>query len=95
MKSLDKAATDLRQKLGESLSSVQQFTTPLEQATTASLEALKEFSLGQELHNHLEESAAIPDLKRAVENDPNFATSYAVLGVVSSNVGNTKERSNI
>jgi eukaryotic-like serine/threonine-protein kinase len=91
LKSLDKAATDLRQKLGESLTSVQKFTTPLEQATTASLEALKEFSIGQEFHNHLEESAAIPHLKRAVELDPNFATAYAVLGVVSSNVGNTKE----
>ena len=39
LKSLDKAASNLRQKLGESLSSVQQFATPLEQATTSSLEA--------------------------------------------------------
>lgn len=91
LKSLDKAATDLRQKLGESLSSVQQFTTPLEQATTSSLEALKAFSLGQGLHNRMDEGAAIPELKRAVELDPNFAMAYAVLGVVNCNVGNFKE----
>jgi serine/threonine protein kinase/tetratricopeptide (TPR) repeat protein len=90
LKSLDKAATDLRQKLGESLASVQQFTTPLEQATTSSLEALKEFSLGQGFHNHLEESSAVPELKHAIEIDPNFAMAYAVLGVVNSNVGNGK-----
>src|SRR6267142_1913506 len=46
LKSLDKAASSLRQKLGESLASVQQFATPLEQATTSSLDALKEYSLG-------------------------------------------------
>jgi serine/threonine protein kinase/tetratricopeptide (TPR) repeat protein len=90
LKSLDKAASDLRQKLGESLSSVQQFTTPLELATTSSLEALKQFSVGQGLHNHMDESAAIPELKHAVDLDPNFAMSYAVLGVVNSNVGNAK-----
>src|ERR1700676_5393415 len=90
LKSLDNAASDLRQKLGESLSSVQQFTTPLELATTSPLEALKQFSLGQGLHNHLDESAAIPELKHAVDLDPNFAMSYAVLGVVNSNVGNAK-----
>jgi serine/threonine protein kinase/tetratricopeptide (TPR) repeat protein len=90
LKSLDKAATDLRQKLGESLASVQQFTTPLEQATTSSLEALKAFSLGQGFHNHLDENAATPELKHAVDLDPNFAMAYAVLGVVNSNVGNGK-----
>src|SRR3984957_15098643 len=55
LKSLDSAATDLRKKLGESLASVQQFATPLEQATTGSLEALKEFSQGMALHNRLED----------------------------------------
>jgi tetratricopeptide (TPR) repeat protein len=90
LKSLDKAATDLRQKLGESLASVEQFTTPLEQATTSSLEALKAFSLGQALHNHLDETAAVPELKHAIELDPNFAMAHAVLGVVNSNVGNAK-----
>ncbi len=47
LKSLDKAASNLRQKMGESLASVQQFAKPLEQATTSSLEALQAFSLGE------------------------------------------------
>jgi eukaryotic-like serine/threonine-protein kinase len=88
LKSLDKAASDLRQKLGESLSSVQEFATPLEQATTSSLEALKEFSAGMALHNRLDEEPAAPHMKRAIELDPNFAMAYAVLGTVSSNMGN-------
>jgi eukaryotic-like serine/threonine-protein kinase len=91
LKSLDSAATDLRKKLGESLASVQQFATPLEQATTGSLEALKEFSQGMALHNRLEDGTAIPHLKRAVELDPNFATAYAVLGICNTNLGGGKE----
>jgi tetratricopeptide (TPR) repeat protein len=91
LKSLDKAATNLRTKLGESLSSVQQYATPLEQATTSSLEALKEFSLGQALHDRLEDVPAVPHFQRAIELDPNFAMAYAVQGVASSNLGSKKE----
>ena len=90
LKSLDKAATELRKKLGESLSSVQQFATPLEQATTSSLEALKEYSLGNAAHLRIDEEVAIPHLQRAVQLDPNFATANAVLGVVQSNMGSSK-----
>jgi tetratricopeptide (TPR) repeat protein len=86
LKSLDKAASGLRQKLGESLASVQQFATPLEQATTSSLEALQAFSLGETEHHNTNDPAAIPHLKRAVELDPNFATAYATLGVVYYNL---------
>ena len=46
LKALDSAAVSLRSKLGESLSLVQKYTTPLEEATTLSLEALKAYSLG-------------------------------------------------
>ena len=91
LKSLDTAASDLRKKLGESLASVQQFATPLEQATTSSLDALKEFSLGVGLHNRLDDGPAAPHLKRAIELDPNFAMSYAVLGVCDANLGNAKQ----
>ena len=87
LKSLDKAATDLRQKLGESLSSVQKFATPLEQATTSSLEALKAYSQAFQLHSTVHDEEAIPHYKRAIELDPNFAMAYAALGVVSGNAG--------
>jgi eukaryotic-like serine/threonine-protein kinase len=48
LKALDAAAVSLRSKLGESLSSVQKYATPLEEATTPSLEALKAYSLGKD-----------------------------------------------
>jgi serine/threonine protein kinase/tetratricopeptide (TPR) repeat protein len=86
LKSLDHAASSLRRKLGESIGSVQKFATPLEQATTSSLEALQAFSLGQAEHLRLDDAKAIPHLKRAVELDPNFALANATLGVAYSNL---------
>jgi serine/threonine protein kinase/tetratricopeptide (TPR) repeat protein len=90
LKQLDRAASSLRQKLGESLASVQQFATPLEQATTSSLDALKEFSLGEAEHFKFNESAAIPHLKRATELDPNFALAHAMLGTAYGNIFESK-----
>jgi tetratricopeptide (TPR) repeat protein len=90
LKGLDGATASLRQKLGESIGSIQKFATPLEKATTSSLDALKEFSLGQAEHSKVNEAAAVPHLKRAIELDPNFAMAYATLGVVSNNSGEFK-----
>ena len=92
LKSLDQAASDLRQKLGESIGSVQKFTTPLEQATTSSLEALQAFTLGQAEHSKLDDDKAVPHLKRAIELDPNFAMAYATLGVVYGNLTQAKQQ---
>jgi len=88
LKSVSLAATKLRSKLGESLSSVQKFDTPLEEATTSSLEALKMFNLGetQRLKSEVE---SIPFYKKAIELDPNFAFCYARLGQVYMNTGET------
>ena len=93
LKALDRAASSLRRKLGESLGSVQRFTTPLEEATTSSLEALNAFSLGQAEHRKLADDKAVPHLKRAIELDPNFAMAYATLGVALSNLVETKQAS--
>jgi serine/threonine protein kinase/tetratricopeptide (TPR) repeat protein len=87
LKALDKASSNLRQKMGESLASVQQFAKPLEQATTSSLEALQAYTQGEAEHLKTQDEAAISHLKRAVELDPNFAMAYATLGVASSNIG--------
>ncbi len=84
---LDGASQKLRARLGESLSSIQQFDMPVEQATTPSLEALKAFSLGYARHQGLEDAEAIPLFKRAVELDPGFAMAYASLGTAYLNVG--------
>ncbi len=64
---------------------MKQFATPLEQATTSSLDALKEYSLGETEHLKTNDDKAIPYLKRATELDPNFAMAYAVLGVCYEN----------
>ena len=90
LKSLDRAASRLRERLGESLASVKQFATPLEQATTSSLEALKEYSVGEAEHLKQNDTVAIPHLKRATELDPNFALAHAKLGVAYWNIAETK-----
>ena len=77
LKALDDAAVSLRSKLGESLSSVQKYATPVEEATTPSLEALKAYSLGLKMAYAKGGTAALPFFKRAVELDPNFAMPYA------------------
>ena len=77
---LDQAATALRKRLGESLSTVEKFDVPLDQATTPSLDALKALSVGRKNLQEKGFEAAIPFFKRAVELDPNFAAAYSALG---------------
>jgi len=86
LKTLDAAAVSLRSKLGESLSSVQKYDTPLSDATTPSLEALKAYSLGWKTRWTKGETAALAFYKRAVELDPKFAIAYRAIAVVYSNL---------
>jgi len=83
---LDEAASNLRQRLGESLSTVREFRTPLVDATTPSLDALKAYSLGLQKDEE-NDAAAVPFLKRAIELDPEFASAYAALAVCYRNLG--------
>jgi eukaryotic-like serine/threonine-protein kinase len=84
LSALGSAATAMRGKLGESRSSIQKFDTPLEQATTPSLEALKAYSSGIQTTGTKGPDAAIPFFKRAIELDPNFAAAYAYLGILAT-----------
>ena len=77
---LGDAASKLRAELGESLTSVQKFDTPLEQATTSSLEALQAYSLGLRANYEKGAAAAMPYHQRAIELDPNFAMGYRAVG---------------
>jgi eukaryotic-like serine/threonine-protein kinase len=87
---LSEAATKLREKVGESLSTVQNFDTPLEQATTPSLEALQAYSLGRKtLAEKGAYGAAVPLFQRAIHLDPNFAIAVASLGTSYGNLGET------
>ena len=84
---LGKAASEIRNKLGESLSTVQKFDTPLQQATTPSLEALQAYSLAWKAEvGGNNSAAAVPLLQRAIKLDPNFALAYADLGWSHSNL---------
>jgi tetratricopeptide (TPR) repeat protein/tRNA A-37 threonylcarbamoyl transferase component Bud32 len=88
---LGASASRLRRKLGESLATIQQFDAPIAQATTASLEALKAFSLGEETRDRSGDAAAIPFYERAIALDPNFAMGYAKLSTIYSNLGRRQE----
>ena len=87
LEALGKTASEIRNKLGESLSTLQKFDTPLEQATTPSLEALKAFSSARKVQMTAGDAAAIPFFKQAIELDPNFALAYAWLGLVYVDIG--------
>jgi eukaryotic-like serine/threonine-protein kinase len=83
---LHQAARSMRGRLGESLTSIQKLDTPLEQATTSSLEALQAYSRAQKLWRLHGEAAAIPQLKRALALDPNFAWAMVSLATASCNL---------
>ena len=87
MAALGNAAKELRQKLGESHSTIQKFDAPIEQATTPSLEALKAYSVGAKTSRQKSEIAAVPFFKRAIELDPSFALAYATLGYTYLSLG--------
>jgi serine/threonine protein kinase/tetratricopeptide (TPR) repeat protein len=73
---LGKAALEMRRRLGESLSTVQKYNTPLEQATTSSLEALQAYNFAG---NTDDDAAQLAFLQRAIQLDPNFAMAYLAM----------------
>ena len=77
---LNTTASEMRRKLGESLNTVQKYNTPLEQATTPSLEALQAFSLGVKATFAGDFFAAVVFFRSAVQLDPNFAAAYREMG---------------
>jgi serine/threonine protein kinase/tetratricopeptide (TPR) repeat protein len=85
LRALHKAASSLRTKLGESLVSLQKFDVPNE-ATTSSLEALKNYSMGIAVGHEKGDAPSIPFLKRAIELDPGFALAYSGLGMSYHNL---------
>lgn len=88
LKALGDVTGQLRTKLGESLSTVQKFDTPIEEATTPSLEALQAYSIGRATMVQKGESAScLPFFQRAIRLDPDFAIAYAALGNAYSNLG--------
>jgi tetratricopeptide (TPR) repeat protein len=76
LNALGQMARKFRTRIGESLATVEKHDTPLAEATTPSLEALKAYTTAQELFDTTGPGAAIPHLQRAIEIDPNFALAH-------------------
>ena len=87
LEALSKTASEIRTKLGESLTTVQKFDTPLEQATTPSLEAFQAYCTGRNAMAEAKWAAAVPFFQRAIQLDPKFAMAYARLGASYVNMG--------
>jgi eukaryotic-like serine/threonine-protein kinase len=85
LKALGEAATKMRERLGESLASIQKYDAPVD-VTTPSLEALKAYSLGMKTWFAKGDAPSLPFFQRAVELDPKFAMAYARLGMVYDNL---------
>ena len=88
LKALSQAATRLRKQLGESLSSIEKYDTPVDQATTHSLQALQAYTLGRKMMVVRGDfTAASQQFQRAINLDPRFAMAYASLGTAYHNLG--------
>ena len=87
--SLGATTSRLRQKLGESLASIQKFDVALPRATTSSLDALHAYALALSDGREVLRLEAIPHLVRAIELDPLFAMAHALLSGVYANTGQT------
>jgi hypothetical protein len=81
LKALSASATKMRDKLGESLATIQKYDTPVE-ATTQSLEALRAYSLGMKTWFAKGHALSLPFFQRTAELDPKFSMAYARLAMV-------------
>jgi len=89
LNALSRVAVQIRTRLGESLATVKEHSTPLEEATTSSLEALKAYSAGKNAGFAHGPAAAVPHYQRAIAIDPQFAMALADLGFVYNVTGET------
>jgi len=87
LKALTQIARRFRSRVGESLATIQEHDTPLDEATTPSLEALKAYSIGHKLMSSAGATQALPFFERAVAIDPHFAIAYALLGRAYGDLG--------
>jgi eukaryotic-like serine/threonine-protein kinase len=87
LNALGQIASKFRTRVGESLTTVEKYDTPLAEATTTSLEALRAYTAGIKVLSTTGSAAAVPFFKQAVEIDPKFAMAYAMLGRVYGSIG--------
>ncbi|QQS48137.1 MAG: protein kinase [Acidobacteriota bacterium] len=88
LKALGRASRALREQLGESLASIHKFDAPIEQATTTSLVAFKDYTHGIELRRRGQYSQSILAFERALERDSEFALACVQLGTSYRDIRN-------
>jgi serine/threonine protein kinase len=86
VRAVQRVGNQLRETFGEPKSSVEKFNHPLEQATTSSLDALRAYTEARIALNEEGDAESLPNYRRAVELDPNFARAYAELGIIYQNL---------
>jgi tetratricopeptide (TPR) repeat protein len=84
---LDRLATDIRGRLGESMASIRKFGVPLFPERTGSLDALRSYSEGVALVNRGQLHEAIPFFDHAIELDSDFAAARLSLSGVYYTLG--------
>ncbi len=88
LNALSQIASKFRTRAGESLATIQTHSTPLAEATTPSLDALKAYTTALKVVLLTDdEAASVPLFQRAIEIDPKFAMAYAWLGRVYGDFG--------
>jgi serine/threonine protein kinase len=89
---LGKIATEMRTKLGESLSTVKKLDTPLDDATTPSIEAWQAYCQGRRMFIwNYDANGAASLFQQAIRLDPNFAMAYLSLGLTQFQLGETSQ----
>jgi serine/threonine protein kinase/tetratricopeptide (TPR) repeat protein len=89
LNALGQIASKFRTRVGESLTTVEKYDTPLAEATTTSLEALRAYTAALQVLYSTGSAAAVPFFKHAIEIDPKFAMAHAMLGRVYGDIGET------
>jgi eukaryotic-like serine/threonine-protein kinase len=87
LSALDAAAGRVRKQLGESAVSLERFQTPIKEATTSSLDALRAYSQASERFDRGDMKTAQSLAERAIALDPNFASAYRFLSITYYNRG--------
>lgn len=93
LNALTMIASKFRSRVGESLATIREHDTPLEQATTSSLNALQNYTAGLSIMGQGHFRAAIPLFERAITIDPSFAMAYYLRGIAYEQAGDMERSS--
>src|SRR5690348_10552519 len=94
IEAVDRLSRRLRERIGESLRTIRA-SEPLDEVTTASLDALRKYSQAVRLWEAGDAVQSIALLQEATQLDTGFAMAYRKLAVTLSNTGRSPSRINV